>query len=155
MRRGGVNGSVSDRSLKVTPNGRVFYARGTRKIGLIGASALSTNIPVTGEIIDAGANRTVVNGEILNLSAIAPAASDVDNYSWTRIDGPGAVAFSAPNSLATTVQLATPGDYTLEIVRSNAALVSRDRLYVTVTPRADSTRPVWLERRWPVPDATP
>ena len=32
-------GGVYDRSMKVTPNGRIFYARETRRIGLIGATA--------------------------------------------------------------------------------------------------------------------
>jgi len=42
------SGSVLDRSLKVTPNGAIFYARENRKLGLIGAPALTTNLPATG-----------------------------------------------------------------------------------------------------------
>jgi len=127
-------GSVTDRSLQVTPNGRIFYARETRKIGLIGASTLTTNTPVTAEIIDAGTNRTVVAGEVFTLSAISPAASGADTYSWSKIDGPGEATFSAPDSRTTTVQFVVPGNYTLEIVRSNATWLSRDRVYVTATP---------------------
>ncbi len=93
------SGSVYDRSLKVTPNGSVFYARETRKIGLINASGLSTNTPVTAEVIDAGNNKTVVAGDMFSLSAIAPAASGVDSYSWSMIAGPGQVTFSKTNSL--------------------------------------------------------
>jgi hypothetical protein len=126
-------GSVADRSLQVTPNGRIFYARETRKIGLIGAPTLNTNTPLAAEIIDAGTNRTVLAGEVFTLSAIAPAASGADAYSWTKIDGPGEVTFSASDSLTTTVQIAAPGNYTLEIVRSNATSLSRDRVYVTAT----------------------
>jgi plastocyanin len=129
------NGAVYDRSLQVTPNGRVFYARETRKIGLIGASALSTTIPVTAEIIDAGTNLTVVAGEPFVLSAIAPSPSGGDTFSWAKIAGSGAVTFSASNSLNTIVQIAVPGNYRLEIVRSNANWTSRDAVDVTATPR--------------------
>jgi plastocyanin len=127
-------GSVHDRSLQVTPNGRIFYARETRKIGLIGASALTTNTPVTAEIIDGGTNRTVFAGEVFTLSAIAPAASGADTYSWSKIQGPGEVTFSASDSLATTAQVAAPGNYILEIVRSSGTWLSRDRVYVTAIP---------------------
>lgn len=127
------NGSVYDRSLKVTPNGRVFYARETRKIGLIGATSLSTNIPVTTEVIDAGTNKTVATSQTFSLSAIAPAASGADTYLWNKIAGPGLVTITTPDSLTTTAQIAAPGNYTLEIVRSNGAWQSRDRLYVTAT----------------------
>jgi hypothetical protein len=128
-------GAVYDRSLKVTPNGRNFYARATRKIGLIGASALTTNTPVTGEVIDAGTNQTVFTGDLINVTAIAPGASGADSYSWSKLAGPGQVTFSASNSLTTTIQIAQAGNYTLEIVRSNVAWVSRDRLLVTAVPR--------------------
>jgi hypothetical protein len=129
------NGAVYDRSLKVTPNGRVFYARETRKIGLIGASALNTNTPLTAEIIDAGTNKTVFVGESFSLNATAPAASIDDIYSWSKIAGPGQVTFSSSNNLSTTAQISAAGNYTLEIVRSNTNWVSSDRLYVTAVPR--------------------
>jgi hypothetical protein len=124
-------GRVYDRSLKVTPNGRIFYARETRKIGLIGSLNLTTNIPVTAEVIDAGTNRIVPAGDIFTLNAIAPNASAGDNFVWSKIAGPGLVTFSAPHSLTTTVRLSTPGDYILEIMRSKSTWQSRDRLYVT------------------------
>jgi len=129
------NGSIHDRSLKVTPNGSIFYARDSRKIGLINASALSTNTPVTAEVIDAGNNKAVVAGDMFSLSAIAPAASGLDTYSWSKIAGPGQVTFSKTNSLTPSVQVSAAGNYTLEIVRSNSLWLSRDRIYVTATPR--------------------
>ena len=129
------SGSVHDRSLKVTPNGSIFYARDTRKIGLINASALTTNTPVTAEVIDAGNNKTVVAGDIFSLNAIAPAASGLDSYAWSQIAGPGQVTFSKTNSLTPSVQISAAGNYTLEIVRSNSLWLSRDRIYVTATPR--------------------
>jgi plastocyanin len=129
------NGSVNDRSLKVTPNGRIFYARETRKIGLIGASILNTNLPVTSETIDAGTNKTVVAGDVFDLKAIASFPSDGDNFSWVKLSGPGQVTFSSPDSLITTAQMASSGSYVLEIARSNGVWISRDRLMVTATPR--------------------
>jgi plastocyanin len=126
-------GWVSDRSLKVTPNGRIFYARETRKIGLIGSLNLTTNIPVTAEVVDAGTNRIVPAGDILTLKATAPVPLAEDNFTWSKIAGPGQVKFSAPHSLTTTVRLSTPGDYILEIMRSKSTWRSRDRLYVTAT----------------------
>ncbi len=130
------SGAAYDRSIKVTPNGRIFYAREFRKIGLIGASALNTNIQVTAEIIDAGTNRTVIAGETFNLTAIAPLPSAGDSYSWRKISGPGAVTFSPSNSLSTTVQVG-PGTYSLEIIRSNDVWVSRDQILVTGIMRLD------------------
>lgn len=126
------NGSVYDRSIKVTPNGRIYYARETRKIGLIGGSTLNTNIPTTAEIIDAGTNRTVTTGESFTLNATALGGSGGDSFTWAKLAGPGLVTLSASNSLSTQVQITTPGNYTLEIVRSNATWQSRDRLFVTV-----------------------
>jgi hypothetical protein len=128
-------GSVHDRSIKVTPNGSIFYARDSRKMGLINASALRTNTPVTAEVINAGDNKTVVAGDMLSLSAIAPAPLGDDTYAWRTVAGPGQVTFSKPDSLTTSVQVSAAGNYTLEIVRSNSLWVSRDRISVTATPR--------------------
>lgn len=133
-------GRITGRSLQVTPNRRIFYARESRRIGLIGSFNLTTNIPVTAEVVDAGTNRVVSAGEILTLQAIAPSASAIDSFRWSKIAGPGQVTFSAPHNLTTTVRLSTPGDYILEIMRSKSPWQSRDRLYVTVTgsaPRLD------------------
>jgi hypothetical protein len=125
-------GAVLDRSLKVTPNNTIFYAREDRRIGLIGAPAFSTNLPATAELVYAGADQTVASGATFNLSALAPSPTGTEVYSWSRIAGPGPVTFSKPNGLVTTAQAAVGGSYVLEIARTNDTLVSRDRVNVTV-----------------------
>jgi plastocyanin len=122
---------ITDRSLKVTPNGRIFYARDTRKIGLIGSSTLTTNLPATAELVDAGTNRTVFAGQPFTVNALATGVTNSDVFRWTKIAGPGQVSFSLSNSLTTGIQIGAPGSYTLQITRSNAAWQSRDLLYVT------------------------
>ena len=123
------------RSLQVTPNGRVFFAREGRSIGLIGATALITNLPATAEVVDGGPDRTVVSGETFELNAVAPMPSQGDTYTWAIISGPESGTFSAPNGTNTTLQISTPGSYVLQVVRANGALKSRDRIHVSVLPR--------------------
>jgi hypothetical protein len=126
-------GAVNDRSLRVTPNGHIFYERAGRKLGLIGSAMLVTNTPTTAEIVDAGMNLTVLISEVPTLNATAPGTSEADTFTWTKLAGPGTVNFSAPNALGTTAQISTPGNYTLQIERANSSgWVSQDRVYVTV-----------------------
>ena len=126
------SGSVLDRSLKVTPNGTIFYARENRKIGLIGAPSLTTNLPPTAEAVHAGTNRAVLAGTTFNLNATAPFPSGTETYAWSTITGPGPVIFSNPDGLNTTVQIDVGGTYVLEIARTDGGLVSHDRVRVNV-----------------------
>lgn len=128
-------GSILDRSLKVTPNEAIFYAREGRKLGLIGPASFTTNLPPTMEVVDAGADRTVVAGEFFELTALAPFASEAEGFLWSQISGPGAVSFLAPGEQATTATIEVAGEYVLEVLRANSAGTGRDRINVTVLPR--------------------
>lgn len=126
---------ILDRSVKVTPNGRIFYGREGRRVGLIGAPSFSTNLPATSEYVFAGADRTVVSGEMFTLSTVAPAPSGSESFTWAKISGAGQVTFGTPNSPSSTAQIFSAGSYVLEIARANGSVVSRDRVNITVTPR--------------------
>ena len=52
---------------------------------------------------------------------------------WSRISGPGAATFSAPNALTTNVSFASPGSYVLRLTASDGALSAFDEVQVTVT----------------------
>src|SRR5262249_38571967 len=71
-------GRVLDRSLHVTPNNTIFYARENRRIGLIGAPAFSTNLPATAELVYAGPDQAVASGAPFNLNAQAPSPSGAE-----------------------------------------------------------------------------
>jgi plastocyanin len=125
-------GAIQDRSLHVTPNNTIFYVRETRKMGLIGATALNTNLPVTAEVIYAGPDLTANAAQTLNLSALTPFTSGTDTIVWSKVSGPGLVTFSKPNSSITTVQMSAGGTYVLQVTRSNGQSSNHDRLTVTV-----------------------
>jgi hypothetical protein len=127
-------GRIQDRSLQVTPNGRIFYLRALRKIGLIGASFLDMTVPATAEVVDAGPDRTMTAGDSLSVTALAPQQAEGETFAWSVISGPGPVDFSPSDSLSTTVGITTPGNYIPRIARVKAGRASYDRLSVLVMP---------------------
>lgn len=52
---------------------------------------------------------------------------------WTRVSGPGAVTFSAPNAAVTQATMTVPGTYVLRLSASDGALSSFDDVTVTIT----------------------
>jgi RHS repeat-associated protein len=54
---------------------------------------------------------------------------------WTKVSGPGPVAFADAGSAATSATFAEPGDYVLKLTASDGQLSSSDTTTITVIPR--------------------
>ncbi|HEY0140201.1 MAG TPA: RHS repeat-associated core domain-containing protein [Thermoanaerobaculia bacterium] len=55
--------------------------------------------------------------------------------SWTKVSGPGAVAFGEASSAATSVTFTVDGEYVLQLTASDGALSASDTVTITVIPR--------------------
>ncbi|MGE0362894.1 MAG: LamG-like jellyroll fold domain-containing protein [Vicinamibacterales bacterium] len=55
---------------------------------------------------------------------------------WTKVSGPGAVTFAAPDSAATEVRFAVAGAYTLRLTASDGARETHDDVSIAVDPPA-------------------
>ena len=65
-----------------------------------------------------------------------PLGSSV-SVNWSKVSGPGEVAFADPNDELTTVQFNAPGDYVLRLTASDGALAAFDEITIDVIdPRA-------------------
>ena len=60
---------------------------------------------------------------------------------WTKVDGPGTVSFSNPNSLITTATFDISGSYTLRLTANDSQLQSSDDVVITVNPAAENQAP--------------
>lgn len=69
-------------------------------------------------IVEAGGEKTA-NAEFTQTATASDAASL--NYAWSKVIGPGAVRFSSPNALSTTVFADADGTYTLRFTATDSA----------------------------------
>ncbi len=84
-------------------------------------------------VVDPGSSRCVwlsqptvaLSGSVWNASASA-------TPHWSQTLGPAPVAFTSPNSLATTASFTAPGVYTLRLTVTDGAAVGYGNVYVTV-----------------------
>jgi hypothetical protein len=89
--------------------------------------------------VDAGLDQSVtLPASQIALSGIAtddalPAGS-VLSYLWSRVSGPGAVAFSNPNAASTLATFEASGDYVLRLTVTDGLLTGSDTLGVHVEP---------------------
>jgi RHS repeat-associated protein len=54
---------------------------------------------------------------------------------WTKVSGPGPVAFAAAENAATSATFSLPGEYVLKLTATDGQLLSSDTVAVTVIPR--------------------
>ncbi len=54
------------------------------------------------------------------------------SYTWTKVSGPGDVAFGDAHSAATTASFAAPGTYVLQLEASDGEAAATDRVTITV-----------------------
>ena len=106
-------------------------------------TAVVANVAPT---VNAGADRTITLPGTAALSATVsddgkPAPPGVVTLAWTRVSGPGTVAFSAPAAAATTATFSTSGIYVLRLTASDSALSTTDDVTVTVNPAAANVAP--------------
>jgi hypothetical protein len=76
--------------------------------------------------IDAGA---LLVGQVFDDGQ--PAGGTV-SVSWSKIDGPGIVAFSSPSTATTNASFGTIGDYNLRLTASDGALSRTDDVHIRV-----------------------
>jgi uncharacterized protein len=118
-------------------------------------------VPALPPVIHAGIDRSVVIGGRTYLAGKAIWLQDrPDNTSrWSRMSGPGAVAFADATSQVTTATFSTPGDYILALSGSGAsaeppstvhvhveAAPPKDRLDVVYTRKYSIDSPLWNAR---------
>ncbi|HEX8150503.1 MAG TPA: PKD domain-containing protein [Pyrinomonadaceae bacterium] len=90
--------------------------------------------------VDAGPDQTItLPTDTVSLSGSAsddgiPEGSALASQ-WTKVSGPGAVAFADAASPSTTATFNEPGTYVLRLSANDTLLVSSDEVTVTVVPR--------------------
>lgn len=92
------------------------------------------NLPPT---VDAGRDQTITLPSQANLNGTVSddgLPSGTLARAWTKIAGPGAVTFSAPNAGATTAAFSVAGQYTLRLTATDGLSTALDELVVTVNP---------------------
>lgn len=94
--------------------------------------------PVTNRapVANAGADRSLTLPANLALTGSAtddglPAGSAL-TYAWSRVSGPGTVAFAPANAATTTASFTAPGTYVLRLTASDGQLSDGDDVTVTV-----------------------
>ncbi len=105
--------------------------------------------PNAAPTVDAGPDRTITlptSSVVLTGTAAddgLPAGSTLA-FTWTKVDGPGTVTFTAPTSATTTATFSAAGAYTIRLAATDSLAVSGDTVVVTVNPEAT------IENRAPV-----
>jgi len=125
-----------------------FSAAGSYTLRLTAAnSALSSQDTMVVEVERADAAPVVGAGPDQAIQLPSQAALDgtlVDagysgpvSYTWSKVSGPGTVAFGNASALDTSASFSAPGSYTLRLTAANSALSSQDTMVVEVE-RADA-----------------
>ncbi|HWS87495.1 MAG TPA: RHS repeat-associated core domain-containing protein [Pyrinomonadaceae bacterium] len=91
-------------------------------------------------VADAGPDQTItLPTDTVSLSGSAsddglPEGATLDTV-WSKVSGPGPVAFGDARAPATTATFTEPGTYVLRLSAADTLLVSKDEVTVTVVPR--------------------
>ncbi|HYG98545.1 MAG TPA: beta-L-arabinofuranosidase domain-containing protein [Terriglobales bacterium] len=118
-------------------------------------------IPVLPPVADAGLDRVVVLGGETYLTGkavwLVPGAAN--RVQWTKVSGPGRVAFANAAARETTATFSTPGDYVLKLTARDGkeqavstvnvhaeAAPPKDRLDVVYTTKYSIDSPFWNAR---------
>lgn len=80
--------------------------------------------------ISAGADRTARLGETVTLEGSVSKSASIG---WSKVEGPGKVAFAKRNSAQTTASFDQPGEYEL-MLGGFDGYVAYDTVRVTITP---------------------
>ena len=96
-------------------------------------------------VVDAGEDQTILVSETLTLLASAtddglPHSPGELITAWTRLSGPGEVAFGDTSLTHTSALFSQPGTYVLNLTASDGDLSASDTLTITVEP--DPTPPI-------------
>jgi hypothetical protein len=107
-------------------------------LGLTGVSYGVNQPPV----VNAGPDLSVVFGDNANLKGLViddglPAVPGLTTNIWTRLSGPGNVAFANATVPVTLASFSTPGEYVLKLSASDGIASAEDTVAVSVHPEAD------------------
>ena len=124
-----VSASPGARTLTVTTGDEVVFVSDVFTVIAAGNHA---------PVVDAGSNQTISLPAVALLAGSAtddglPAGSTLA-YSWTKVDGPGAVTFSNATSAVTTASFSEPGTYTIRLTVADSELSGADDVLVFVDP---------------------
>ncbi len=118
-------------------------------------------VPSLPPVVDAGLDRSVVMGGRTYLAGKAIWLQDLpENIArWSKVSGPGSVAFTKASSPVTTAAFSAPGDYVLQLTGSGGdeprssvihvhaeAAPPKDRLDVVYTRKYSVDSPLWSAR---------
>ncbi len=89
--------------------------------------------------VNAGSDQTIY---LPTLSTTLNGFATDDNFggstlttSWTKVSGPGTVAFGTPNVVTTTAMFSTSGSYTLQLYATDGTLAASDTIVINITPK--------------------
>ena len=104
-------------------------------------TVLPANTP---PIINAGPDQTLNFLDAATLNGTAtddglPVGSIVETL-WTKVSGPGVVAFGAPTSLTSSATFSAPGAYVLRLSGDDTQFSAQDELTIVVNPRPHASR---------------
>ncbi len=104
-------------------------------------------------VVSAGADQTITLPATASLTGSAaddglPVPPGTLTTTWSRVSGPGTVAFADANALSTTASFSLPGIYVLRLSASDGALAASDDAQITVNAAGTNRNPL------PVNDAT-
>jgi len=95
-------------------------------------------------VVDAGQNQTITNAATAQLSgSVQDDGIGALIISWSMVSGPAAVAFSAPNQLATSATFTKSGSYLLRLTANDTFLSDAADVTITITvPNPGNQPPV-------------
>jgi subtilisin family serine protease len=150
---GTVTGATSTAWTKVSGPGTVTFGSASQVDTTAGFSAIgsyvlrltansgssSVNDTMTTTVNpEAGPDRTVTLPAAASLDGTAPAVGTV-TYTWSKVSGPGNVAFANASAVDTTATFSAAGSYVLRLQAVNGSFTGSDTMNVTAS--AASARP--------------
>ncbi len=106
--------------------------------GYLSSSATTSVVnPNDPPVVDAGPDQTVVLPDAVSLRGTAtddgrPSGGTL-TVAWSKVSGPGTVAFANPNQAMTTASFSAEGVYVLYLTASDSVLSASDEVTITVT----------------------
>lgn len=147
---GGLTGSLMDRNLVITQNGRLLYAKSKFTgsstppsvsnyqywLGVVGRSSLTINSLNESPLANVGSNSTTRLSNPLTLSGTLSDDGGTGSLTraWSLASGPGQVVCDNPTAASTTANFSSIGTYRLRLTVSDGQKAGSDELTVTVLP---------------------